>query len=138
MLPPDDVRWTVQGEGDLGQRLARACERAMSKGYAVLLMGTDCPALTADILQQAARALQDVEAVIIPATDGGYTLLGLNQFHTSLFEKIQWSTNTVLAETLTRIHHLEWRVDVLEPLHDIDEPGDLRWLPEIWSERSTN
>lgn len=127
-----DVPWVQQGDGDLGQRLARACKRAISQGYNVLLMGTDCPALAPVIIQQAARALQHCHAVIIPATDGGYTLLGLSEFNASLFASIHWSTDTVLAETLQRFRLLDWRVEVLAPLNDIDEPDDLRWLPEHW------
>jgi rSAM/selenodomain-associated transferase 1 len=129
-----DVHWTLQCEGDLGQRLAYTCQRAIAQGNSVLVIGTDCPALSANIIQRAAQALQDCNAVIIPATDGGYTLLGTNEFHATLFENIHWSTDTVLTETLERIQKLQWRVEVLAPLHDIDEPEDLRWLPEPWKE----
>ncbi len=127
-----NIEWETQSEGDLGQRLAMASKRALAAGESVILMGTDCPALTSEVIGQAAQSLARFNAVIIPATDGGYTLLGINEFHPSLFEGISWSTNKVCAETLQRISFLHWRVDVLAPLQDIDEPDDLQWLPEAW------
>ena len=71
------VRVSVQGEGDLGARMARAFERHAAPGRAVLMIGTDAPALDAAMLQQAARALQNADAVFVPALDGGYALIGL-------------------------------------------------------------
>jgi len=130
----DDIVWSAQGDGDLGDRLARASKRAIDKGEAVLLIGTDCPQLTPSILQDAATALIDANAVIIPAADGGYTMLGLNEFHPSLFEHIAWSTESVFVDTVHRLKKLHWRITVLQHLHDIDEPKDLRWLPNDWPE----
>lgn len=127
-----NIEWEAQRDGDLGQRLAAASKRALAAGESVILMGTDCPALTAEVIRQAAHSLAQFNAVIIPATDGGYTLLGINEFHPSLFEGISWSTSKVCAETLQRIRLLHWRVEVLAPLQDIDEPEDLQWLPETW------
>lgn len=132
LRPSENVEWEAQSDGDLGQRLAAASKRALAAGESVILMGTDCPTLTAEVMCQAAKSLEHFNAVIIPATDGGYTLLGINEFHASLFEGISWSTNTVCSETLQRIRLLNWRVEVLAPLHDIDEPEDLRWLPDTW------
>ncbi len=131
----DNVIWSAQGEGDLGDRLARASKRAIDEGDSVLLIGTDCPELTSAVLQDAATALSDTNAVIIPATDGGYTLLALNEFHPSLFEGIAWSSESVFMDTVSRLKKLHWRMTVLDPLHDIDEPKDLRWLPNDWPEQ---
>ena len=125
-----NIEWEAQSDGDLGQRLAAASKHALAAGESVILMGTDCPALTAEVIRQAAHSLAQFNAVIIPATDGGYTLLGINEFHPSLFDGISWSTDKVCSQTLQRIRLLRWRVEVLSPLQDIDEPDDLRWLPE--------
>ncbi|MDO8319892.1 TIGR04282 family arsenosugar biosynthesis glycosyltransferase [Rhodoferax sp.] len=126
---PKAVRLADQGEGDLGARMARAAERFIAAGESVLLLGTDCPQLDAVQLQQAALALQDTEAVLVPAFDGGYVLLGLNRFDSSVFSGIAWSTNRVMDETMGRLKQLEWRVKTRPALHDIDEPSDLKWLP---------
>lgn len=129
---PAGVVCTAQGEGDLGARMARAARRALGAGEAVLLVGTDCPALDAACLRQAAGALRETDAVIAPAADGGYALLGLRRFDTGLFEDIAWSTPAVAATTLARLHALGWSCVRLPLMHDIDEPGDLVHLPPGW------
>jgi uncharacterized protein len=126
---PKAVCWANQGEGDLGARLARIAQEYIAKGEAVIFIGTDCPTLDANKLRNAANSLSRLDAFIIPATDGGYTLLGLTKFHPSLFENISWSTSSVLTQTLSRIQQLQWTYEIDTPLHDIDEPEDLQWLP---------
>jgi len=129
---PVIAAWSDQGDGDLGTRMARAAQRTLAAGEAVLLIGTDCPALDAGHLRHAATVLQQVDATIIPTSDGGYVLLGLNRFHRRLFEGIEWSTHGVTRETRRRLVELGWRVQEAALLHDIDEPADLRWLPRDW------
>jgi rSAM/selenodomain-associated transferase 1 len=129
---PDGLAWSDQGNGDLGTRMARAAHRALSAGESVLLIGTDCPALGAQALQASTRALHEFDAAMIPTADGGYALLGLNRFHRAIFDDMPWSTEDVAAETLRRFGQLGWTVTCLQRLHDIDEPTDLKWLPEQW------
>lgn len=122
-----------QGEGDLGQRMARAAERALHEVDAVLVIGTDCPALNAARLREAARRLmQDVDAVFVPALDGGYVLIGLRRHDPVLFEGIPWSTGSVMAETRSRLRALGYRWWEGPPLQDIDEPADLAHVPASW------
>ncbi|HEX9946483.1 MAG TPA: TIGR04282 family arsenosugar biosynthesis glycosyltransferase [Allosphingosinicella sp.] len=131
---PDPARWhstrpglalTAQGAGGLGERLARAAERVLG-GEAVLLIGADCPELDRERLRAAAAALVDHDALIHPAHDGGYALLGLTRFDRSIFEDIDWSTERVAAQTMAKIEALGWSLHVGETLRDIDEPKDLR------------
>ncbi|WP_020503052.1 TIGR04282 family arsenosugar biosynthesis glycosyltransferase [Lamprocystis purpurea] len=130
-LPPG-LATSDQGEGDLGARLARAARRHLDSGgdatRRVLLIGTDCPALSIQHLRAAAAALDECEAAMIPAHDGGYVLLGLRAFHPSLFADLPWSTAAVAELTLARIKALSWRVWVGAELQDIDEPADLSCL----------
>lgn len=126
---PAGLRWSAQGEGDLGARMAGAARRVLAGGERVLLIGTDCPALDAACLRAAADALDEVEAVIVPSFDGGYVLLGLRRFDPSLFEGIAWSTSTVAAATRARLAALAWPYRELPALHDIDVPADLVHLP---------
>ncbi|OIO78777.1 MAG: hypothetical protein AUJ86_03710 [Hydrogenophilaceae bacterium CG1_02_62_390] len=128
-LPPG-VAHSDQGEGDLGARMARAALRHLDHDGRVLLIGSDCPALSARHLREAAAALDCHDAVIHPALDGGYPLLGLRAFHPSLFTDMPWSTPAVAELTLVRMQALEWCVWVGETLADIDEPADLAHLPE--------
>ncbi|HRP22842.1 TIGR04282 family arsenosugar biosynthesis glycosyltransferase [Thauera sp.] len=129
---PDGLVLTAQGEGDLGARMARAAQRVIEAGEAVLLTGTDCPGLDAACLRRAANALCETDAVIGPTADGGYALLGLRRFDASLFEDIAWSTPAVARVTLARLDALGWSRTRLPLLHDIDEPADLVHLPAGW------
>ena len=127
-LPKAEIRYTDQGEGDLGDRLARVAKRITLVGEKVLLIGTDCPALDRHRLRAAAEALLDHDAVIHPTLDGGYALLGLRRFDPSLFKGIAWSGPSVSADTIARIEALGWSLSVGETLRDVDEPGDLAAL----------
>ncbi|MGA9582384.1 MAG: TIGR04282 family arsenosugar biosynthesis glycosyltransferase [Allosphingosinicella sp.] len=115
---------TAQGEGGLGERLARAAERVLGE-EPVLLIGADCPELDRGRLRAAAEALEEHDAVIHPAQDGGYALLGLQRFDRSVFEGIAWSSAAVAAQTVARIEALGWSLHLGETMRDIDEPDDL-------------
>ena len=130
-LVASSLPMTEQGEGDLGARLARAAERVLAEGQKVLLIGTDCPELGRDRLRAAAAALNSHDAVIHPAVDGGYALLGLSRFDSSIFSGIAWSTASVAADTIARIEALGWSLHVGDTLRDVDEPEDLAQLKQV-------
>jgi len=129
---PTNMVWTAQGDGDLGERMARAVARSTSAGEAVLLIGTDCPAIDVFTLHEAAQALHDYDASLLPTYDGGYALLALKSFESLFFENIPWSTSTVALKTLQIMAQIDCEVKVLQTLHDIDEPIDLAQLPVEW------
>ncbi len=121
-----------QGEGDLGVRMTRAFERSLRKSSCAVLIGTDAPALDAAMLARAANALGDADAVLVPAFDGGYALIGLRRAAPSLFDDMPWSTPAVMARTRERLAvagltHIE-----LPAVADIDEAADLLHLPPGW------
>lgn len=126
---PSELHWSDQGEGDLGQRMARAAERTLASGEPLLLIGSDCPALTAAHLQDAAGGLQYADASLFPTVDGGYALLGLTKMQPELFNDMPWSTAVVARLTLARLAAARLRVHIGPTLHDIDEPEDLAHLP---------
>jgi uncharacterized protein len=125
---------TNQGEGDLGERMARACARTLAGGEFVLLIGTDCPSCDASYLRSMAQALRTHDAVIAAAADGGYPAIGLSRFDPSVFQGVTWSTSTVLRVTLEKFRALQRTVQVFPELNDIDEPEDLKYLPTGWVE----
>ena len=137
---PDDVAWqdftlpksvtrTDQGVGDLGQRMARVTLR-VTRRQPVLLMGSDCPGLTAAHISEAARQLQAHDAVLMPVADGGYALIGVKSPCPELFTAMPWSTAVVAAETLRRMVAMGLHVWQGPRLRDIDEPADLAHLPD--------
>ena len=135
---PSAVLQTGQGEGDLGERMARAVGRVTRHAepalQPVMLIGTDCAALTASLLKQAAQQLDQHDAVLLPAHDGGYVLLGLKTPCPELFEHMAWSTSVVAAETLRRMAALNLRIWLGPTQHDVDEPADLQHLPDLFLE----
>ena len=115
----------AQAEGDLGARMFCAFESALAGHASVLLIGSDCPALTARHLRQAERTLRDgADAVFVPCEDGGYALVGLHRVDPTLFEGIAWGGDKVMAETRARLSALDWRWRELETLWDVDRPED--------------
>jgi rSAM/selenodomain-associated transferase 1 len=126
-----------QGEGDLGARMARALETALAEGSPALLIGCDCPALTPDYLREAAAVLaRGHDAVIGPAEDGGYVLIGIARSPSApLFEGVAWGTPQVLQETRARLAGPAWRWCELAALWDVDRPQDLLRLAQLDAER---
>ena len=120
-----------QCEGDLGARMRRAIETILARAKRAILVGSDIPALSAQYLRDAERALSGARDVVIgPAEDGGYVLIGLERSDPELFRDIPWGEPEVLAETRGRIAALRWRCFELPALWDVDRPEDLKRLPE--------
>lgn len=112
-----------QPEGDLGARMLAAFDAADAPA---LVIGTDCPALTAAHLRQAADVLrQGRDAVIIPADDGGYVLIGARRPQPVLFGDMIWSADSVMAVTRGRLRAAGLSFEELPPLWDIDREADL-------------
>lgn len=130
---PGGIAFTGQGDGDVGERMARAFRYGLAQADGVLLTGTDCVEISAPLLREAARSLQRHDAVIHRSSDGGYTLLGLKRFDASLFSDIPWSTPAVTGITLDRLQQLGWTVDAEKMVHDVDEPDDLQYLNQYRS-----
>ena len=118
-----------QRGGDLGARMLAALAAANAPA---LVIGTDCPALAADHLRTAAGILRSgTDAVVVPAEDGGYALIGLRAPEPALFSEMRWSTPSVMDETRRRLERLgmSWQEPVT--LWDVDLPADLERLRRI-------
>ncbi|MGK5448612.1 TIGR04282 family arsenosugar biosynthesis glycosyltransferase [Streptomyces radiopugnans] len=124
---PPAVRLLTQRGGDLGQRLAAATGEAFADGAGPLLViGTDAPTLTGDLLATALTALDGRDVVLGPALDGGYYLIGTHAPHPRLFglDPACWSTDKVLAATLALAADQGLRTELIPPLRDLDTPED--------------
>ncbi len=125
----DAVGRRVQHGQDLGDRMAYAFDATLVHHPYAVLVGTDCPAMTADYLGRAFALLEGgADAVLGPAEDGGYVLLGLRCMDKRLFESVAWGTDNVLKETRERLTALNWHWQELETLWDVDRPEDLERL----------
>jgi len=121
----------VQCEGDLGNRMHHAIEFSFSRYSAkgVIVVGSDCPFIDAQYLNQAITKLQQGAPVVIgPANDGGYVLLGLSQPQPGLLSNIEWGSEQVFMQTLERCEQLNIMPAQLPLLSDIDHVDDLALL----------
>lgn len=118
----------AQSDGDVGKRMFEALRAGLRKHRRTVLIGSDCPAMTAADLRRAARLLRSCDAVFSPAEDGGYPLIGLARNSPSLFEGVDWGTSTVMAQTRERLARLGWRWREVRTLWDVDRPADLARL----------
>ena len=134
-LPPG---WSArpQGEGGLGEKLGRAFEEHFDGGgRGMVIIGSDCPYVTPADIHSAWLALETHDLVLGPARDGGYWLIGLNQPNSRLLAGIPWSTAEVLNETLRRAAELEFRVQLLRELDDVDDEAGWHAFLD-WSARA--
>lgn len=123
------VRLEAQGDGDLGERMHRAFVRALASSDAALLVGTDVPHMTGDDLRVAITHLRNgADAVLGPAEDGGYWLVGLRRPDARVFSGIAWSTASVAAQTRERMLAAGWRLAEVPRRADVDRPEDVHVL----------
>jgi len=123
---------SLQKGKDLGQRMYHAfAELLETASDGALIIGTDCLDLTPMHLQDAARSLADHELVLIPALDGGYALIGCTSIHPGLFRNLRWSTDQVYRQTIANAERLNYRIESLESVRDIDTLQDLEHYPEL-------
>lgn len=116
----------------LGDRMAQAAFFSLASSARCVLVGTDCAVLTAEHLRSVSRLLRTHDAVIVPAEDGGYVLLGLRRCTMALFDGIAWGSADVYAQTAHRLETASYRWCALETLWDVDRPEDFdRLLREI-------
>ena len=116
----------IQEGNDLGERMKNAFNSSFTAGYEkIVIIGTDCPGINKSILENAFMALNNLDIVIGPATDGGYYLLGMKKEYPFLFQNIEWSTDKVLQQTIDLCNKNRLSYFLLPELSDIDEEKDL-------------
>ena len=123
-----------QGEGDLGARLERILRRALKESAHAVAIGTDSPGLPLALLEEARSALEAHDAVVGPADDGGFYLLGLNRCPEGLLAGLPWSAENTRARTLSRLEERGLTVQLLAPWFDVDVAADLERLRSLLAE----
>ena len=135
---PADFRVKVQRGETLGERMAQAFQEVFAEGYGkVVIIGSDCPQMSPEVLGEAFRYLNAAPVVIGPAADGGYYLLGMTTYVPGIFALSGWSHAGVLAETLQILQGKRTGYALLPELSDLDTEADFErlkhWLPETES-----
>lgn len=130
LWPGNDFAKYLQDGDTLGERMMNAFATGFSQGYQkVMIVGSDCPGITPELIEQGYKALDDNEVVFGPAEDGGYYLLGMSQLYMDLFQNKKWSTENVLLDSILDLQKRNVKFATLEPLSDVDFEADLANYP---------
>lgn len=121
---------SLQIKAGLGEKMSHAFQQTFQQNEKVVIIGSDCASLTPEIVQEAFDQLDKFPFVIGPAMDGGYYLIGMNQYSPEVFRDIEWSTASVFPSTIERIKKLDKRYHLLPTLSDIDFEED--WVKYGW------
>jgi rSAM/selenodomain-associated transferase 1 len=122
---PKGVEKKIQVGNDLGERMFQALEAELKTAETVMLMGSDVPDFSIDLLTAAKTYAADGSLVLGPSTDGGYYLIGGKSISKVIFDQVIWGSDQVLAQTIDRINLLGVKVKMLPELADIDLVGDI-------------
>jgi rSAM/selenodomain-associated transferase 1 len=126
MWPNATFLKAFQEGNDLGERMKNAFVAGFETGYtSICIIGTDCFQLTPAIITEAFDALKSTDAVLGPASDGGYYLLGMNKPYIKLFQNKNWSSESVLADTICDLESMNLSHATLQELADVDTEDDL-------------
>ena len=126
MVAPYGFTTHAQTGRDLGERMLRAFASGFKNGHSpVVIIGTDCPGISAELIAEAFDSLNTNDAVIGPTRDGGYYLLGLKAPFDDVFQNTSWSTSSVARETMEDLERDHRRVNMLMELIDVDTEQDL-------------
>jgi len=121
--------WRRQIGEDLGARMGAALEELLAEGRpSALLLGSDHPTLSRDMITQAFQALETADVVLGPSLDGGLYLVGWTRLHPELVQDVPWSTERVLETVVARARAHGVKVALLAPWYDVDDARDLAFL----------
>lgn len=121
-----DVHLKRQHGADLGKRMLFAIGQSLKDCSKVIILGTDCPALTADHLRSACNKLDTTDYVFQPAEDGGYVMVGCRHYAPALFRNVPWGTTRVMHISRRRLNQGGYNYEELPVLWDVDEIADLQ------------
>ncbi len=123
----------LQQGDDLGERMFFALAQGLiaGSGQPVLLIGSDCLDLKPEHLILALESLVDHDLVFLPCVDGGFAMIGCRRIEHSIFDQVIWSSDSVLSQTLENAERLDYSVDMLETVRDIDTLHDLSHYPAL-------
>ena len=118
-----------QQGSDLGERMFHAIDSHLKDGHPVVLVGSDCPELSLDYVNEAFRLMKAGNDIVLgPTRDGGYALIGVTRIDSLVFEGISWSTDQVLERTLCNIKELQWKFSCLPEVRDADTLEDYQYF----------
>ena len=120
-----------QEGAELGARLHHTFKWTRARDFQrTIVIGSDSPQISLDIVTQASQALDEADVVLGPADDGGYYLIAMRKPH-DVFSGIPMSTSVVTHMTMELAQRQGLKVHLLAPLFDVDELPDLLRLAQL-------
>ena len=120
---------SVQSDGDLGNRMSSAFQTVLTMENKAVIIGSDCPEINQETVNEAFMRLDSHDVVIGPTYDGGYYLIGMRAYHEELFNNIKWSSENVYRSTIEAIKTKGLSHFALHKMHDLDYKEDLDRFP---------
>jgi uncharacterized protein len=114
----------LQQGNNLGERMHHAMQHSLQHYKSCVLIGSDCPGININYINQAFSTLSQHDMVLGPAQDGGYVLIGANKINPELFTGINWGSEKVLQQSLNNASAAQYKTGQLTTLWDIDTPAD--------------
>ncbi len=128
---PENMECYEQVDGDIGRRMQHALQENFAQNAtSVVIVGSDCPGVTAEIIDTAFASLTENDLVLGPSCDGGFYLIGMKSNNCMLLEEIDWQTDKTLVQVISRAQHGRLTYTALKTLEDIDRPADLKYLKQ--------
>lgn len=140
LVKPFPGRWHLlpQSDGDLGHRMDDFFRKGFQMGArSVILIGSDCPQIDQAVFFKGLDLLENKDLIFGPAEDGGYYLVGCRKHCPEIFQGIQWSTETVLENTLSKAALKQRSIGLLEKLFDLDDRTALQKFTELYSNQQS-
>ncbi len=125
-----DFTKRLQHGRDLGEKMSTAFAHVLHSNNKVVIIGSDCPRISPDMINKAYACLDSNDLVIGPTYDGGYYLLGMKTLHSDIFQGIAWSTDKVFEQTIAKVEKLNLSFQILPKLSDVDYIED--WNKHGW------
>ncbi len=110
----------VQFGEDLGARMANAFNEVLQTHSKAIIIGSDCPYITGQIIDHSFHLLSNNDVILGPAKDGGYYLLGMKSTSPSLFVSMPWSESNLYEKTIEKLNQLNYTYTSLSKMEDID------------------
>ncbi len=117
---------------DLGERMKNALHWGLERAHKVIIVGSDCPVINQEHLQEVAEKLNSSDHVFIPAEDGGYVLIAAKEVFSPIFENMPWGGDQVMVQTRDKLSKANKTVLYLSPLWDVDRPDDYKRLMQLY------
>lgn len=115
---------TIQQGADLGERMTHALAEGLECAGKAMVIGSDCPSVDPEYIEQARQALDHADVVFGPSDDGGYVLIGARDTRQGMLDGVTWGSEQALVQSILAVERVGLSVAILEPRWDVDEPAD--------------